>query len=476
MKKNIFIISIIISTLNAMQAQSWEPLGSPIGLLGNIPISHIHCDASGYVYANGVVNSFGYCNVNRFNGNTWSPLGNSWFNGGIFSICSDNFGNIYAAGGFRNDSGNNYVAKYNGSSWSELGGENSLASIAILGNVLYSTEIASICADPFGNVYAAGNFKNSSGNRFVAKFDGSTWSELGGLDGLAANGYIANIHSDSAGYIYASGHFLNSFGNGYVAKYDGTTWSEVGGLNSLSESTYLLNNGPITSACSDPVGNLYAAGYYLLNDSLNLHITKFDGNSWSELGGFNSLASIGNFNLYDSELCGSGWCIVYSLCSDPVGNIYASGNFTNSSGNRFVAKFDGNVWSELGGLNNLAANNGIATLSSDLSGNIYAGGDFTYTAGNYYLAVYNSEVSITEDYTTDKNISLYPNPGNGNFTVKSTNSPIEKIEIYNTIGQIVYTQSINASVITINSTLDAGSYMVKIITPDKSYNSKIFIE
>jgi hypothetical protein len=42
-------------------------------------------------------------------------------NGGILSLATDDKGNVYAAGQFRNSQGYRYGAKWNGNSWSELG-------------------------------------------------------------------------------------------------------------------------------------------------------------------------------------------------------------------------------------------------------------------------------------------------------------------------------------------------------------------
>ena len=171
------------------------------------------------------------------------------------SVCSDASGNIYAAGRFTNSSGNSYVAKYNGSSWSELGGLNGLAA---------NFWILSICSDASGNIYAAGYFTNSSGNWYVAKYNGSSWSEQGGLNGLAANSIIYSVYSDASGNIYAAGGFENSSGKRYVAKYDGNSWSELGGLNGLAA------NKEIRSVCSDTYGKIYAGGsfsnsFYIIN-------------------------------------------------------------------------------------------------------------------------------------------------------------------------------------------------------------------
>ncbi|MBK7854442.1 MAG: hypothetical protein IPJ79_05605 [Bacteroidetes bacterium] len=79
--------------------------------------------------------------------------------------------------------------------WSELGGANSLVS--------NSPIIFDISSDNFGNIYACGDFKNSSNNGFVAKWDGSFWSELGGFNSLSANGIITSICTDALGNVYA---------------------------------------------------------------------------------------------------------------------------------------------------------------------------------------------------------------------------------------------------------------------------------
>src|SRR2546429_331207 len=105
--------------------------------------------------------------------------------------------------------------------------------------------------------------------------------------------------------------------------------------------------------------------FTLLLSALFLFCNLIKAQSWSELGGLNGLAANGD---------------IYSVCSDASGNIYAAGRFTSSS--RYVAKYNGSAWSELGGLNGLAANDDIRSVCSDTSGNIYTAGYFTNSSGN----------------------------------------------------------------------------------------------
>ena len=133
--------------------------------------------------------------------------------------------------------------------WIELGtGSNAL-------NANYS--IWSIIADPGGNIYAAGGFTDSptyiEGHSYVAKWDGTQWTELGGngVNALNANNAIYAITQDAAGNIYAAGNFTDPNGRQYVAKWNGTTWGELGfdtiGLNAIA---------PIYAITTDAVGNV----------------------------------------------------------------------------------------------------------------------------------------------------------------------------------------------------------------------------
>ena len=135
-------------------------------------------------------------------------------------------------------------AIYAQTNWTELGGLNSLGANSI---------VETTCSDALGNIYAAGQFTNSSGKNYVAKWNGSSWSELGGLNGLSASNTIKSICTDPSGNIYAAGDFINSSAKAYVAKWNGTSWTELGGLNALSA------NNRIFSICSEALVKFPAA-------------------------------------------------------------------------------------------------------------------------------------------------------------------------------------------------------------------------
>lgn len=69
---------------------------------------------------------------------------------------------------------------------------------------------------------------------------------------------------------------------------------------------------------------------------------------------------------------------IYSIVTDPAGDVYAAGAFTEETGtNSYVAFWNGSGWSELGtGAAALNANGPIYAINRDKFGNIYAAGNF----------------------------------------------------------------------------------------------------
>lgn len=347
-----------------------------------------------------------YCNAQR-----WQALNPplNIFNGNILATALDASGNIYAAGDFKNSGYKNFVAKWNGTSWSELGN----GATALNANASILT-----LASNGNTIYAAGAFVNSYSETYVAKWDGSTWTELDNDTSLHANGLIYSIAADKAGNVYAAGGFTNKAGNEYVAKWNGTSWSELGsGANALNA------NNAIFSITVDDAGNVYAGGYFT-NASGKQYVAKWNGTSWSELG--NGAAAL---NANDFIRC---------LAADNAGNVYAAGNFRNSNENYYLAKWNGVIWSETGtGANALNANNAIATIAAKSSTEIYAAGYFTDGSGNHYIAKWDGTnwlqvnnpqspfIAYDDVYSiqVDVNDNIY---AGGNFTNKAGHQFIAK--------------------------------------------------
>ena len=313
--------------------------------------------------------------------NTWSELGGT-FNSTIYCITTDANGNVYAGGTFTNgvnaSTGNCYVAKWNGTAWKQLGDNN---------DTTFNKGIRSITIDANGNVYVGGGYT-------VAKWNGTTWSKLGGINDSTFNRAVISITTDINGNVYAGGAFINGNGKHFVAKWNGSNWSELGGINS---STF---NDNIFSLTTDASGNVYAGGLFT-DINGKFYVAKWNGSNWSELGG----AGSSTFNAQ-----------IYSITTDAQGNVYAAGRFSSPDyGGSYVAKWNGTLWSGIYGKNQNTSlstlNNEILSIATNNNGDLYAGGYFTYSPAslNTYMAKWNgigwSELSVTNNLTNNSNLN-----------------------------------------------------------------------
>lgn len=265
----------------------------PVNVPGLVPggsILSLSSGSLGTVYISGNIGDSLGRQVYEWNDITekWRKLGNGndglCANGYVLSLCTGSLGNVYAAGNFTNSSGKYYVAEWDGFSWGELGGINGL-------NV--NGSISSICADVFGNIYAGGSFTNDSGYYYVAKWDGMSWNELGkGENALNANNTIGSVSTDVTGNVFAAGNFTDTAGFHYVAVCDKITqvkWvhrnsNTMERLNSIEFPKQ--NTGYFAGQAENPG---YAAG----EDGTLLRTTD-GGTSWVPLnsGTSNSLYSV----------------------------------------------------------------------------------------------------------------------------------------------------------------------------------------
>lgn len=84
-----------------------------------------------------------------------------------------------------------------------------------------------------------------------------------------------------------------------------------------------------------------------------------------------------------------------------------------------------------------------------------------------------STLSVGENTIQENSLSYYPNPVNNEFTIK-TQKNIQEIKIYNTVGQVVKSFSLNMNVTHLDlSQLETGTYFVKVIIDGKPETLRI---
>jgi len=155
---------------------AWTEVGGFNALAANSVILALHCDVDGNLYAGGSFsNAEGNAYVAKWNGVKWSELEGldageaSYFSdNSTYAICSDKYRNIYVGGWLKSKkNGNYFVAKWTGNKWVELD----------IGRG-FGKAVKTLCIDSMGNLYAAGGFKNDFGNNFVAVYPNATFTSL----------------------------------------------------------------------------------------------------------------------------------------------------------------------------------------------------------------------------------------------------------------------------------------------------------
>jgi hypothetical protein len=151
-------------------------------------------------------------------------------------------GDLVAGGTFTTAGGvaANYVARWDGSAWSELGSGTSSTVLAL--TVL-----------PNGDLVAGGVFSAAGGvpANCIARWNGTAWSALGS----GTTGSVEALAVLPNGDLVAGGQFVNAGGipANRVARWNGIAWSALGGGL----------NGTVSALAAQPNGQIAVGGGFL---------------------------------------------------------------------------------------------------------------------------------------------------------------------------------------------------------------------
>lgn len=175
---------------------------------------------------------------------------------------------------------------------------------------------------------------------------------------------------------------------------------------------------------------------------------------------------------------------IYNLDTDGV--ILGNDNIQNaaySEGNGLYYNIDETIY-KLDDINNLQ--NGTPTFSvpNNLQINDISVNNTTLWGEDFKIlvatpdGVYTNEISLNfegEKETFD-NVSLYPNPNNGKFTISNLKEE-SSINIYNAFGQKVYSaKNLNKTSFKVNVELPSGFYTVRVKNGEGVVNKKVVIK
>jgi len=286
-----------------------------------------------------------------FSDANWVSMGGEGANDAVYAAVVDASGDLYIGGQFT-AVGNinvNAIGKWDGTSWSALGGGILGAGATQPNPIVWSLAVSG------SNVYAGGDFMTVDGDTnasFVVQWDGASWSALG--PGLNGDVYALAV---SGATLYAAGEFNYtgdySVGLNYIAQWNGHAWSALDtGMNFGAVAALAVSGS-----------TLYAGGAFTTaGGAAAQHIAQWNGAKWSALGA--------GINGYVSALALSG------------GTLYAGGSFTASGtiAATNIAQWNGSGWSALGMGVGLATSGGVSALAVS-GGTLYAGGEFSTAGG-----------------------------------------------------------------------------------------------
>ena len=440
------------------------------------------------------------------------------------SVTTDNDGNVYLTGYFYSPTivfgtdtlknagnvGDIFIVKFDGSGkilWAKREGGVGL-------------EIPhAIHVDNKNNIIVAGRFSSNSitfgttillqaGSMdvFIVKYNSAgdiLWAK--GAGG-GSNDEAYSISSDNTGNIYVAGYFTQpaNFGSVkltsagisdmFLAKYDPdgiVLWAKSAGGKGDDRATGLQ---------TDPSGNSYITGFYtndsisfgqivIPNDSIdNSFIAKYDTNgnvTWAKGIGGDTKANdlvISNNNVY---VCGS---------FDAATLKYGSTTLVKAGNSDFFllnCDTNGNAKWAIKQTSDGASGESAVSVATDNSGNVLVTGFFgsepiifgtssisSVRGFNMFVAKLGSVPTGTEDLSNAGEFNIFPNPGNGLFTLR-TDRIINSVDVFSISGEKIYSHpNIKQPIYErINlSALSPGIYIMKANVEGRQYSRKLIIQ
>ncbi len=213
------------------------------------------------------------------------------------------------------------VQKYDGTSWSYLGGTAGITT----GTATYNA----LAVHDAQNIYYSNQDGYPNTGMNVRKFDGTSWSGFANPEAGSVT-YQALI-TDAAGIVYAG----NGTANGTVKRYVNGAWEQVGTTGFAAGSATYIDLQAGTN------GKIYAS----FNNNGNVHVYQNDANAaatqpWTAVG-MTDIAPASASENYNS-----------SLAIDANNNLYVAYVSNSAGGQKLnVKKFNGTEWLTLGAEN-----------------------------------------------------------------------------------------------------------------------------
>jgi len=405
----------------------------------------------------------------------WTQIGDdidgeklgAWF-GYSVSLSSD--GSVIAAVTPGQNYQNAHVRVYENISgvWTQIG--NDIDSQAV-GSLSGGTSNTSVSLSSDGSVIAVGTPYINNRVRVYENLSG-VWTQIGNdIDGEAAgdrSGWSVSLSAD--GSIVAIGAIENNNATGHVRVYENLSgvWTQIGsdidGEAAGDRSGYnvsLSSDGTVVAISSqENSGNGSYSGHVRIYKNLS-------GN-WTQIGDDIDGENAGDRSGFSVSLSSDGTIIA-------IGALLNSGNGINDeSGHVRIFQNISGVWTQIGTyINGEAPGDWFGysvSLSSD--GKTVAIGA-PLNGGNGHVRVYDISGILSTNNFVSESFDVFPNPVSDVLNIRMKNNwSLEKVTIYNNLGQIVKTAQQNTVDV---SALSKGIYFVEVTTNQGKAVKKVIV-
>jgi len=292
-----------------------------------------------------------------------------------------------------------------------------------------------------------------------------------------------------------SGSSWTSLGIGITALYDGFFLSSTSGwvVGDIEVGYGFLYNQFTLNLIQIPaIANKVLRGIYFANSTTGWVVgdggliikTINGGTAWTQqtsstinqlnkvmFTDANNGIAVGNSGTILKKTDGSTWLPVTTSFTQNLNSVYYG-----SASEVWICGDQGLILHSINGGNNWSQE--VTNITENLNAIHGFGITDIWSCGNNGKIIYRSGTTSVFDLQLTTNISIYPNPCTGKFSVNS-NSDIKSIEIYDVFGKKVYATS-KFNLQTSNeidlSDFPKGIYFVKIYDELKNYTQKIVMQ
>lgn len=424
---------------------------------------------------------------------TWNYLGNTQFAHGYDSDIEVYNGEVYVA--FRDNANAQKctVMKFDGSNW------------VAVGNAGFTpdkiSEAPSIAISSIGEIYVAFKDYDKFDRASLMKFDGSNWnySGLAGFSNVTADFIDLTMKQDTPVIAYQKNN-----GGVVVQKFNGSSYDFYGSTTNVSygDANYI-------DIEVDNNNQLLVAHRNILAFTQFATVRRWDGNSWSDEANpnfstgdiafttltidkstntpyvaFADKSSGNNGNLVVMNSDGTTWQTVGNPMDTVLGRVddmeirffngqpyvafleYQGGNTASA------ITYNGTKWEYIGSRGFSPTNSDKLKMAIDeKNGKMYV-----VFSESGYISVMTFDLGMPSSIFENQDIThvnAYPNPSKGKYKITSKGQ-IEKITVYNQLGEVVFNDIIKNKETTIDlSSFIDGVYFAKIEKQDSIETIKI---